>query len=919
MLGRDVELAAIERTLDTIGDGFAAIIISGDPGIGKTTLWRHGVATAQARGYQVIQCRPGQPEKWLSFSGLADLLTGVPDEVFKVLPPPQRDALEIALLKRDAPRTGADHRAISTAVVSIVRNLAPVAPVVVAVDDLQWLDAATAEVLAYLLKRLTSERVLLLATVRDRPGLLSLRLDQVLDGDRLRPVRLGPLAAAELCELVGDRTGLMMPWPELLRLHEASGGNPLLAIEIARAMERSAGHIAPGEPLPVPQSIAALVTKRVSALPTATRAALLAASALAHPTLDQIRAAIGADAERLLESAEDHEVVRIHDGVVLFSHPLFSSAVYTAVPPARRRRMHRRLSGIVHDNEERAWHMALAAPGPDGEVAAAVEKAARAAQSRGALRTAARLWELASHRTTVDDQDGAARRTVAAALCVFGLGDARRARSMLEAVTMGMPPGPQRARVLLGLAMVLYHQSGSAGAAALCLQGLTEAGDDQVLRARLHLGAAWFTQYDAPRRVRHAEAAAAILEGANITADADLMACTELARGYYRFLAGCGADFGALERSRGLLPANVLTWERAWALYLACQWTKSLDLPLARAHCLAVLQPTADSGDEFATAHILFHLAETECWLGRLHEAMAHAAQAATGFEQTGQGRWRGLALYIRALPDAYLGKTDRASAAARRGLEIIAPEDDPYLGALHLGTLGFISLSHGELTEANRYLSRADELVASMGLAEPAMHRFHGDYLETVLALGDLARAEAIQQRLEDRLRLAPYPWLAMITTRGRALLHAAHRDLDAAADDIEVAVCHAKAAAMPFEHARTLLEAGRIRRRRKERRLAREALQQAQQIFSTLPSALWAAQANAEICRLGLRSVSPDGLTPTEQRVARLAANGHTNKQIAGVLHITEKTVEVNLSRVFRKLRIHSRRELTGNLGFA
>src|SRR6266568_5026585 len=465
VVGRDVELAAVERALDEVGLGFAAIVVCGDPGIGKTTVWRHGVAAAQARGFQVIRCCPAEPETWLSFSGLADLMAEVPGHALDALPGPQRDALDVALLKRAAPRRGADHRAISTAVTGVVRHLAAAVPVVVAVDDLHWLDAATAEVLAYLLRRLVSEPVLLLATVRDSPGLLPAGLDQILSGDRVRRVRLGSLAARELYELVRDRTGLTMAWPELLRLHEASCGSPLLAVEIARALSQSHARLAPGEPLPIPESIAALVTERVSALPAATLTALLAASAMAHPTVGQIRAALSANgevfpgsAEGLLDSAEDCGVLCLRDGVVRFAHPLFSSAIYAAAPSARRRRMHRHLAALVNDDGERAWHMALAVPGPDREVAAAVEKAARAAHARGATSAAAELWELASRRTPGSDPGDAAERTVAAALCLLLVGDAGRARSMLEEVTAGMTAGPQLARALLVLATVVYYQ-----------------------------------------------------------------------------------------------------------------------------------------------------------------------------------------------------------------------------------------------------------------------------------------------------------------------------------------------------------------------------------------------------------------------------------------------------------------------------
>jgi DNA-binding CsgD family transcriptional regulator len=923
VVGRNAELAAVERALGGVERGFAAIVICGDPGIGKTTVWRHGIAAAQARDYQLSWCRPAESERWLSFSGLADLMENVPRRLLDALPDPQREALEAALLKRVAPRTGADRRAILTAVTGVIRGMADASPVVIAVDDLQWLDASTAEVLAYLVRRIASAPVLLLATARNSPGQpLPAGLDQASGSERVLYLPLGPLSPRELYNVVQDGTELVVSWPELVRLHEASGGNPLFAIEIARALHRSGTGIVAGEPLPVPGSIAALLAARISALPERTRAALLVASALAHPTVGQIRTAMSAAGERvpgtgtgLLDNAEDHGIVHIRDGAVRFAHPLFSSEIYSSAPPARRREVHRRLAGIVDDDEERAWHMALAVPGPDRQVAAALERAARAAQARGAIPTAGRLWELAGRRTPATDSHDAAARTVAAAVCLSLLGDTDRARSMLEAVTNGMIAGPQRARALLALATVLYFQDSSVAAAALCRR--TPPHGDRLLQARLHLRAAWFDERDTSARVRDAEAAVAILDGGGVTADPDMLACALLARGYYRFLAGRGIERGDLARARGMLSAYKYnpSWEWAWAQFTGILWTQSLDLAQAGADCRALIPRADEHGDELFGVHVLFHLAEIECWLGHVRQAKEHAAEAAAGFRRTGQRRWRGLAFYIEALPDAYLGEVEAARAAAERGLEIASSDDDSYVAILLLGLLGFVGITLGEFEKTDRHLSRADELVAAMGLAEPARLRFHGDHLEALLARGDLTRAADLQQRLEDRVRVAPYPWLKMIAARGRAMLRGAYGDLDAAADAAAQALCEARAAAMPFEHARTLLAAGRIRRRRREKLLAREAFEQALQIFDALPNPRWSAQVTAEIRRLGLRGASPHDLTPTEERVARLAASGLTNREIAGTLHVSEKTVETNLSRVFRKLGISSRRALAGS----
>src|SRR5216683_3548138 len=202
MVGRDAELAAMGKALEMPGGGFASIIISGDPGIGKTTVWRQGIAAAQARGYRVAYCRPAESETWLSFSGLADLTEFMPRQALDALPDPQRNALEAALLNRTPPLTGTDHRAVSTAVTNVVRTLAGATPVVLAVDDLQWLDDSTAEVLSYMVRRLGNEPVMLMATARRSPGqALPAGLDQALGDDRVAQLPLGPLDSGELYEL----------------------------------------------------------------------------------------------------------------------------------------------------------------------------------------------------------------------------------------------------------------------------------------------------------------------------------------------------------------------------------------------------------------------------------------------------------------------------------------------------------------------------------------------------------------------------------------------------------------------------------------------------------------------------------------------------------------------------------------------
>lgn len=911
-VGREAELAAIGEALETAGPGPFAIVIDGELGIGKTTVWRDAAALARARGYRILACRPAESETRLSFSGLADLMDPVPVEVLGTLPDPQRDALEIALLRRTVP-PGTDHRAICRAVTSVVRAVASTEPVVIAVDDVQWLDPPTTAVIEFVVRRLGGERVFVLASTRcDQGDPLPFGLDQALDDDHVFRLRLGSLSPYALHRLLLARTGITLSKPELLRVYEASGGNPFFATEIASALARSGTHLVPGEPLPVPERLAGLVAEQVNVLPELDREALLFASALSHPTVDQLRAALNRRGTGLLDDAEESGIIETRDGRIRFRHPIFSSTIYAAAPAARRRRVHRRLAQVVGDVGEQAQHRALAIRGPDADVAAALETAARAAQRREAIRPAAWLWELANRRTPPADAGGSRRRTVAASVCLLAAGDIRRARSMLKEAMSGMTPGPEHARAAGWLAAITYIEGSPAEAAAWCGRGLAETGGDQLLQAALHLRASWFAEHDTPGRVRAAEVAVEILDIDQFSVHPEMLACALIARGYYRFLAGCGIDWESLARGRAMLPPGGRSWESEWARWILAAWAKSLDQAEARDGFAGALRRAIARGNEVAVPHALAHLAEIECWLGDWRQARTHAAEALAAAEQTGQRSGRTMALYVQALLDAHLNEIDSARETAERGLEAATAAHEPWVAALHLAVLGFAALSRRELHAADRLLSRADDIVEAMGLAEPARYRFHADHVEVMVARGDLSRAAALVRRLEDRVRAAPYPWLSIVTARSRAILRAAEGDLDAAIGAAGQALSANENTGMPFEHGRSLLVAGQIRRRRREKLLAREALRAARQVFDGLGASHWSSRAIEELRRLGLRVDSRCGLTPSEERVAHMAATGLTNREVASALFISQKTVEANLSRIFRKLGIRSRREL-------
>jgi predicted ATPase len=225
MIGRDPELASVASLLDGLASGPAALLIEGEAGIGKTTLWTAGVATALERRRRVLRCRPAEAEAQLSFAALVDLLEGVLDEVLPLLPAPQRHALEVAMLRDDGGGAPVDQRAVAVAALAVVRRLARSGPLVVAVDDAQWLDPPSARVLEFVVRRLTDEPVGFLVAVRTGgAGRVPLGLDQALPPDRLTGLRVGPLSLGALSSLIRSRLAATLLRPTLLRIHQATGG-----------------------------------------------------------------------------------------------------------------------------------------------------------------------------------------------------------------------------------------------------------------------------------------------------------------------------------------------------------------------------------------------------------------------------------------------------------------------------------------------------------------------------------------------------------------------------------------------------------------------------------------------------------------------------------------------------------------------
>jgi predicted ATPase len=346
IVGRDAELEMVRSVLTSLPGGPRALLLEGQAGIGKTALWRAALAEAGANDIRVLSCVADQAEAGLAFVGLGDLVRDVLDNVRVSLSDPQREALEIALLeRRSSSGPPPDAKTAGVALRALLVELSRGTPVVVAVDDVQWLDAETARALAFAVRRLSGLPVGVLATVRV-PHAVSdvLGLERAL-GPGLSRVRLEALSLGALRALLALRLGYSYPRPVLVRIADTSGGNPLFALEIARALGPSPS-LQAGAPLPVPESLRELVVDRLAALPSSARTSLLVASALSHPRIELVERCSSSSG---LNAAEEAGLLRTEDGRVIFTHPLYASAVYSSAATGHRRELHRRLADLASE------------------------------------------------------------------------------------------------------------------------------------------------------------------------------------------------------------------------------------------------------------------------------------------------------------------------------------------------------------------------------------------------------------------------------------------------------------------------------------------------------------------------------------------------------------------------------------------
>ena len=900
IVGRDAELETIQAFAERASGGPQAFVLEGEAGIGKSTLWRAGVERARERGLRVLSSRPAEAERGLAHVGLGDLFEGVLEDVLPALSTPRRRAFEVALLVEERGAV-ADPRTLGVAVRSALELLAAEGPVVLAIDDVQWLDPSSASALAFAWRRLGEQGVFLLLARRLGEGRERSELERAIEPERVERLPVGPLSLGATHELLRTRLGRTFARGTLLRVHETSGGNPFFALELARVL---GDDIDPTQALRVPETLEGLVRARLGGLSPATRAALLLMAAIGRAS-DEMLARMGITREEL-DPALAARVIERGDGVVRFTHPLLASGLYQSTSDEERRRAHGRVAAVVEDPLDRARHLALSTDGTDSEIAAAVDDAASVATKRGAPHAAAELGTHALRLTPFDAHEDRHRRALAAARSHLAAGEAMRARTLAVDLVARARPGLERVEALV----LLAEFEGLDRNLALHLEALEEAADSPEQRAVIHRHLAGTGRLTKGRRWAEKQARASLALAEELDDDA-LRAGALSTLAWLRFDQGDPDGRVLAERAHQAAAAlgdPELLKEATWALAHVLMW--SVDTQNARELLETEHRAWRDSDEPWST-EMLWYLTFVELRAGRWALAAEYAERVREVHLQ--YGRDIPQTFLPIALIAAHQGELERARDAAERGCAL----RDQQGGLLPSPTavLGLVDLWSGDPAAAAASFEAAEEMATAGGWGEPNMRGWRADYVEALLELGRIDDAVALLDDWEaDALRV-DREWVLAQVARCCGLVAAARGDVEQAQTLLERAVAKHEAVGDPFGRARALLALGVARRRARQKRAAREAIEAALAGFEELGAATWAEKARAELGRVGGRTRG-EGLTPAERRVADLVAAGRTNREVAATLFLGERTVASHLTRIYAKLGVRSRTELARKL---
>jgi DNA-binding CsgD family transcriptional regulator len=899
LVGRDAEIQLVDELIDDLSKAGGALVVRGEPGIGKSSLLEHARQRAIAAGGRVLSTIGVESEAELAFAGLHQLLHPI-IRLTEHLSEPQRRAIDAAF--GVSGEVEPDPFRVALAAFQLVCDAADARPVVLIVDDAQWLDQSTMGALTFIARRLDSERVALVAAAR--AGYAT-----PLEDAHLPTLDLERLSGSAAAMLLDQRAPDLHPIFRARILSEAAG-NPLALVELARTATTPAADYE--RIAPVPTTLTARLQQafasRLDDLPYVTRSALLAAALDSHASLEEIvrsvrsveRIPVSVDA---LDAAVDAGLIEIVDGEVRFRHPLIRSALRQAAARGELHAMYAALAIVVEDPERRLWHRAMATDRADEEIATALEDHARAAQRRGAATVAGAALERAAALS--EDTHRKAARLVTAAEIAYELGLASAVRRLLDQTeTMDLDP-LNAARIEWLRQMVtgnVWYQSGAARTFVRIAEQMRDGGDvDMALRSLVPIAhRSWWTQTQARTRQYLVDAASRM--GVPDT-DPRVLAVIALADPEHT---------GASVRER-----------------VARMRAHDVDDPIAAMDVGIAAEKTCNFA---AGAQFLTRAAErlrAQVRLGPLTQALVHLAWAAvhTGeWDVAAAASAEGARLARDSRQPQYglTGELIAALVAAVRGTEqdfevvVAQPErilqsmkGGPLLATAHLAR-GAAAVGDGRHEEALRHLWPVFDD------AQPAFHRFMRwsgllDMVEAAVGCGQAAQLADIVAELERITARSGSPYLRAVLVSAKPLLAA-----DDGAERMFVAALGTELRAYPFVRARTLFSFGRWLRRRRRALDARTPLRQSIEVFDTLGASQWSKRARQELratgVTIGQRTLDArDRLTAQELQIAQLAAEGLSNRDIGERLFLSHRTVGGHLYRIFPKLGVTNRAQLS------
>ncbi len=898
IVGRETELTTLHELLE--GTGAWVVVVTGEPGAGKTTLWEAGLEAARERGIRVLSTRASSAEARLPYAALIDLLDGVGREELAHLPAPQLRALEVALFRADPTDTPPDS-AVPLGLLNAFRALAD-RPLLVAIDDVPWLDAPSAGALSFVVRRLGRDGPRFLLARRPGPPPA---LEQAFGAAHVEHLEVGPLSFGAIRWLLAERLGLILPRHLLRRLVDTTLGNPLFALELGRELaERALPAI--GADLPMPDAVEDLLGRRVARLPALTRRLLLATALSAELTTTQLGAIAGSQA---VEDAVDDGLLLVDGLRVRASHPLLAAAAKRRSRPRARRALHLELAGVVGDEELRARHLAFAAEDADELLADTVSRAAVAAGARGAVQEAV---ELAEHALRLTPNGSAARssRLLVLAGYLDVAGEAQRVTDLLTPELEALPRGRARVRAQLFLSEGGHIKSVTDHQRHLGL-ALGDAGDDPSLRAHVLAKMSIHATAACVERVHEAEEWALEALRAEGSVDSEVVRLALQGLAWARALAGRPFDelnrrFHAESRATFHLADSI---DRLTSLRLL--WRG--EIAAARASLIRMLALADERGEQWSYVILRLHLCELELNAGDWQAATLLLDEWAESKEAellvaSGYQRCRALLAAGRGDPD----EVERWAAPALAGAEA-AGARWPLLDTLRAkGAAALLGHDPGRALES---LQAVWTHAEREGVDDPGALPVAPDLIEALVESGDLGQARAVTDRLRRLAEQQEHPWGLATVKRCSGVISLSERSYaEVAATALREAADDYAALGLRYDTARSLLLLGRAQRRHKKWAAARASLELAVAAFDELDSPGWADDARSELARVSARRApAPGQLTPTEQRVVALAVEGRSNKEIAQTLVVTVNTVETHLSHAYKKLGVRSRAQLS------